>query len=65
MAIMSGVYDQDGLKMVHNHVFMHDPRFRRAYERGGCCRFRLSLGLAGACFSCCHYAHHLITSGYE
>lgn len=34
MAVMSGVYDQDGLKTVHNHGFMHDPRFRRAYERG-------------------------------
>jgi Macrocin-O-methyltransferase (TylF) len=31
---MSGVYDQDGLKTVHNHDFLHDTVFRRAYERG-------------------------------
>jgi hypothetical protein len=28
------VYDQDGLRSVHNHEFMDDPSFRRAYERG-------------------------------
>jgi hypothetical protein len=28
------VYDQDGLRSVHNHDFMDDPRFRRAYARG-------------------------------
>ena len=28
------VYDQDGLKSVHNHDFMHEPRFCRAYARG-------------------------------
>jgi hypothetical protein len=28
------VYDQDGLRSIHNHEFMQDPRFRRAYERG-------------------------------
>jgi hypothetical protein len=28
------VYDQDGLRSVHNHDFMHEPRFRRAYARG-------------------------------
>jgi hypothetical protein len=27
-------YDQDGLKSVHNHDFMHEPRFCRAYARG-------------------------------
>jgi hypothetical protein len=27
-------YDQDGLRSVHNHEFMGDPSFRRAYERG-------------------------------
>jgi hypothetical protein len=28
------VYDQDGLRSVHNHSFMNDPSFRKAYERG-------------------------------
>ena len=28
------VYDQDGLRSIHNHEFMHDPDFRRAYGRG-------------------------------
>jgi len=28
------VYDQDGLRSVHNHDFMRDPQFREAYERG-------------------------------
>ena len=28
------VYDQDGLRTVHNHDFMKDPKFVRAYERG-------------------------------
>jgi Macrocin-O-methyltransferase (TylF) len=28
------VYDQDGLWTVHNHEFMNDPRFARAYARG-------------------------------
>ena len=27
-------YDQDGLWSIHNHEFMSDPEFRRAYERG-------------------------------
>lgn len=27
-------YDRDGLKSIHNHDFMNDPRFVRAYERG-------------------------------
>jgi len=27
-------YDQDGLRTNHNHEFMDDERFRRAYERG-------------------------------
>lgn len=27
-------YDQDGLQTLHNHDFMREPRFRRAYERG-------------------------------
>lgn len=31
---MSSVYDQDGLRSVHNHDFLHDPRFCRAYQRG-------------------------------
>ena len=28
------VYDQDGLRSVHNHEFMDDPSFRMAYDRG-------------------------------
>jgi SAM-dependent methyltransferase len=28
------VYDQDGLRSFHNHEFMDDPAFRKAYERG-------------------------------
>jgi SAM-dependent methyltransferase len=28
------VYDQDGLRSIHNHEFMDDPVFRKAYERG-------------------------------
>jgi hypothetical protein len=28
------VYDQDGLRTVHNHDFLTDPRFVAAYERG-------------------------------
>jgi SAM-dependent methyltransferase len=28
------IYDQDGLRSIHNHEFMDDPAFRRAYERG-------------------------------
>jgi hypothetical protein len=28
------VYDQDGLRSVHNHDFMKDPLFARAYHRG-------------------------------
>jgi hypothetical protein len=31
---MSDVYDQDGLKTVHNHDFLGDIIFRRAYDRG-------------------------------
>jgi hypothetical protein len=30
----SEVYDQDGLRSVHDHSFMNDPSFRRAYSRG-------------------------------
>jgi Macrocin-O-methyltransferase (TylF) len=30
----SRVYDQDGLRSVHNHDFMQEERFRRAYARG-------------------------------
>jgi macrocin-O-methyltransferase TylF-like protien len=29
-----GVYDQDGLRSVHNHEFMNDLSFRKAYRRG-------------------------------
>jgi len=28
------VYDQDGLRSIHNHEFMDDPAFRKAYKRG-------------------------------
>jgi hypothetical protein len=28
------IYDQDGLRCIHNHAFMHDPEFCRAYQRG-------------------------------
>jgi SAM-dependent methyltransferase len=28
------VYDQDGLRSIHNHEFMDDPPFRKAYARG-------------------------------
>ena len=28
------VYDQDGLRSIHNHEFMDNPAFRKAYERG-------------------------------
>jgi hypothetical protein len=28
------VYDQDGLRSVHNHEFMRDENFRRAYDWG-------------------------------
>ncbi len=31
---MSAVYDQDGLKTVHNHDFLRDIIFRRSYDRG-------------------------------
>ena len=30
----ASVYDQDGLRTVHNHEFKNDPAFRAAYERG-------------------------------
>ena len=28
------VYDQDGLRSVHNHEFIQDPKFKEAYKRG-------------------------------
>ena len=31
---MSHVYDQDGLRSVHDHEFMAEPGFQRAYSRG-------------------------------
>lgn len=31
---MKGIYDQDGLRSIHNHEFMNEERFIRAYERG-------------------------------
>jgi len=30
----AGAYDQDGLRSIHNHDFMLDPEFTRAYRRG-------------------------------
>lgn len=37
-AIPSGIpgtyYDQDGLRTIHNHEFMLDPAFKKAYARG-------------------------------
>lgn len=32
--INPGIYNQDGLESVHNHDFMLEPSFRKAYERG-------------------------------
>lgn len=31
---MDAAYNQDGLRSIHNHDFMSDPLFCRAYERG-------------------------------
>ena len=28
------IYDQDGLRSIHNHEFMDDPAFKKAYARG-------------------------------
>ena len=28
------IYDQDGLRSIHNHDFMTDPSFLKAYQRG-------------------------------
>lgn len=28
------VYEQDGLRSVHNHEFIHDPAYQAAYQRG-------------------------------
>ena len=28
------IYNQDGLRSIHNHDFMSDPAFVRAYQRG-------------------------------
>lgn len=28
------IYDFDGLRSIHNHDFMADPRFKKAYDRG-------------------------------
>ena len=27
-------YNRDGLRSIHNHDFMLDPAFRKAYDRG-------------------------------
>lgn len=34
MDYSNGLYDQDGLRSFHNHEFMSDPNFQRAYARG-------------------------------
>ena len=34
MAVSDGAYDQDGLRSVHNHDFMTDKLFSKAYNRG-------------------------------
>jgi Macrocin-O-methyltransferase (TylF) len=33
-AVFPSVYDRDGLRSVHDHSFMQDPSFRKAYGRG-------------------------------
>jgi hypothetical protein len=51
-------YDQDGLRSIHNHDFMQEPYFRKAYERG--CRaatdynwhWRVHIGLWAAFTAC-------------
>jgi macrocin-O-methyltransferase TylF-like protien len=40
------VYDQDGLRSVHNHEFMRDENSQRAYDRGVSLGPRLSMALA-------------------
>lgn len=32
--LSGSVYDQDGLRTLHNHEFMNEPLFQRAYQRG-------------------------------
>ena len=34
MGVSDGAYDQDGLRSVHNHDFMTDKLFSKAYQRG-------------------------------
>ena len=34
IAVADGAYDQDGLRSVHNHDFMTDTLFSKAYQRG-------------------------------
>jgi hypothetical protein len=48
-------YDQDGLRSIHNHEFMTDPDFQRAYNRGVkavgydyCWHWRVHVGLWAA-----------------
>lgn len=49
------VYDEDGLRSIHNHEFMKDPSFIQAYERGKkaadqdyCWHWRVHIGLWAA-----------------
>jgi hypothetical protein len=61
-------YDQDGLRSVHNHDFMADPAFQRAYERG--CRgaadyqwhWRVHIGLWAA-FTASKHAGDFVECG--
>ena len=53
------VYDQDGLRSIHNHEFMDDPAFRKAYERGVRAagddyrwHWRVHIGLWAGCLCC-------------
>jgi hypothetical protein len=49
-------YEEDGLRTIHNHDFLSDPAFRRAYERGVAAaagmdygwRWRIHVGLSVA-----------------
>lgn len=34
LPVESNAYDQDGLRSLHNHDFLEDPAFVKAYERG-------------------------------
>src|SRR5712692_9032713 len=52
------IYDEDGLRSIHNHEFMIDPSFRKAYNRGVFAagdywwHWRVHIGLWGAYSAC-------------